>query len=213
MEVWTEDETRLGLKPITRRVWAPKGHRPVTNGQTRYHWLYVYGFVRPKTGQLFRVFMPRVKTELMSQALLEFAATADPYHKKLLVLVVDNAGWHVSKTLDVPNNVVLYRLPPCTPELQPIEPLWPLLARPWPIADFAISAISKTSSAAAATIWPSIPRSFAAAPASVECSPFDCYGSVQDGINCQGDDHMKWAARLGWTNWSRSRVTYQLGVH
>jgi hypothetical protein len=27
VEVWTEDETRLGLKPITRRVWAPKGRR------------------------------------------------------------------------------------------------------------------------------------------------------------------------------------------
>jgi transposase len=127
VEVWTEDETRLGLKPITRRVWAPKGLRPVSNGQARYRWLYVYGFARPKTGQLFRVFLPRVKTELMSQALLEFAAAADPYRKKRLVLVVDNAGWHVSRKLDVPNNVVLYRLPPCTPELQPIEPLWPLL--------------------------------------------------------------------------------------
>jgi transposase len=127
VEVWTEDESRLGLKPITRRVWALKGQRPVSNGQTRYRWMYVYGFAEPKTGKLFHVFLPRVKTEFMSQALLEFAASADPYRKKLLVLVVDNAGWHIAKKLVVPKNVILYRLPSCTPELQPIEKVWPLL--------------------------------------------------------------------------------------
>jgi hypothetical protein len=127
VEVWTEDETRLGLKPITRRVWALKGERPLANGQARYQWLYVYGFAEPKTGKLFRVFLPRVKTELMSRALAAFVASADPTGKKILVLVVDNAGWHIAKKLVVPPNVLLHRLPPCTPELQPIETLWPLL--------------------------------------------------------------------------------------
>jgi len=127
VEIWTEDETRLGLKAITRRVWALKGQRPVSNGQSRYQWLYVYGFAEPKTGKFFRVFLPRVKTELMSRALVAFAAAIDPRGKKILVLVVDNAGWHIAKKLVVPSNVVLHRLPPCTPELQPIESLWPLL--------------------------------------------------------------------------------------
>jgi len=43
------------------------------------------------------------------------------------VVLLDNAGWHVAKRLAVPADVVLYRLPPCAPELQPVEPLWPLL--------------------------------------------------------------------------------------
>jgi hypothetical protein len=30
VEVWAFDEHRLGLKPITRRVWARKGQRPIT---------------------------------------------------------------------------------------------------------------------------------------------------------------------------------------
>ena len=127
VEVWAEDEARLGLKPITRRVWAVRGRRPVSNGQTKYQWMYVYGFAHPKTGRLFHVFLPRVKTELMSQALAEFAAWADPNGDKLLMLLVDNAGWHIAKKLVVPPNVILHRLPPCTPELQPIEPLWPLI--------------------------------------------------------------------------------------
>ena len=50
VEVWAQDEARLGLKPITRRVWSLKGRRPRSCGRTRYQWLYLYGFVRPETG-------------------------------------------------------------------------------------------------------------------------------------------------------------------
>jgi hypothetical protein len=57
----------------------------------------------------------------------EFARRADPQGRKLLVLLLDNAGWHIAKRLAVPPNVALYRLPACTPEVQPVEPLWPLL--------------------------------------------------------------------------------------
>src|SRR5205823_5526540 len=53
VEVWAEDEARLGLKPITRRVWWLKGCRPRSSGRTRYEWLYVYGFARPRTGEPF----------------------------------------------------------------------------------------------------------------------------------------------------------------
>jgi hypothetical protein len=63
----------------------------------------------------------------MAAALDAFARWADPGGAKLLVLLVDNAGWHVAKRLTPPPNVVLHRLPSSTPELQPIEPLWPLL--------------------------------------------------------------------------------------
>lgn len=63
----------------------------------------------------------------MEAALAEFARWADPAGAKVLVVLVDNAGWHIAKRLGVPPNVVLHRLPPCTPELQPAEPLWPLV--------------------------------------------------------------------------------------
>ena len=44
-----------------------------------------------------------------------------------MVLVVDNAGWHTAERLVVPANVRLHLLPPCTPELQPVEPFWVLV--------------------------------------------------------------------------------------
>ena len=127
VEVWAEDEARLGLKPITRRVWWLKGCRPASSGRTKYEWLYVYGFARPKTGETFTVILPRVKVERMAEALAAFAAHADPGGEKILVLVVDNAGWHTAKRLAVPANVRLHFLPPCTPELQPVEPFWALV--------------------------------------------------------------------------------------
>jgi len=125
--VWAEDEARLGLKPITRRVWWLRGRRPTSSGRTKYEWLYVYGFARPATGDTFTVILPRVKAERMAEALAAFAARADPGGKKVLVLVVDNAGWHTAKRLAVPANVRLHFLPPCTPELQPVEPFWALV--------------------------------------------------------------------------------------
>jgi hypothetical protein len=125
--VWAEDEARLGLKPIARRVWALRGRRPRSNGRTRYDWLYVYGFTRPRTGQTFTVILPRVNAERMGDALAAFAAHADPEGRKVLVVLMDRAGWHVARRLVVPPNVVLHFLPSCTPELQPVEPFWPLV--------------------------------------------------------------------------------------
>jgi hypothetical protein len=127
VEVWAEDEARLGLKPITRRVWWLRGGRPRSGGRTKYEWLYVYGFARPATGETFTAILPRVNVGRMADALAAFAAHADPDGTKLLVLVVDNAGWHAAKRLPVPANVRLHFLPPCTPELQPVEPFWALV--------------------------------------------------------------------------------------
>jgi transposase len=127
VEVWAEDEARLGLKPITRRVWWLRGCRPTTCGRTKYEWLYVYGFARPATGETFTAILPRVNVDRMADALAAFAAHADPQGRKVLVLVVDNAGWHRAKRLAVPANVRLHFLPPCTPQLQPVEPFWGLV--------------------------------------------------------------------------------------
>jgi hypothetical protein len=59
--------------------------------------------------------------ELMGEALAAFARWADPEGRKVLVLLVDNAGGHVAKDLKVPANVRPFGLPPCMPELRPAE--------------------------------------------------------------------------------------------
>lgn len=125
--MWAEDEARLGLKPIARRVWSLRGHRPRSNGQSKFESLYVFGFAHPATGRNRTLIRPKANTGTMGEALADFAGWADPGGDKVLVVIVDNAGWHVAGKLAVPPNVVLHHLPSCTPELQPAEPLWPLV--------------------------------------------------------------------------------------
>ena len=127
VELWAEDEARLGLKPIVRRVWSLRDRRPTACGRTRYEWLYVYGFVHPASGRNLELILPSADADWMGLALAEFARWADPGGEKLLVVLVDNAGGHVAGDLRVPPNVRLFHLPPCTPELQPAEHLWPLV--------------------------------------------------------------------------------------
>jgi hypothetical protein len=125
--LWCEDEARLGLKPVARRVWALAGTRPTSNGRHQFASLFVYGFTHPKSGRSRFVILPKANTEHMGRALAGFASWADPEGRKVLVLLVDRAGWHIAKKLTVPSNVVLHHLPSCTPELQPAEHLWPLV--------------------------------------------------------------------------------------
>jgi len=127
VEVWAEDECRIGLVPIVRRVWAPKGQRPAAPHEIKREWLYVYGFARPGTAEMFWLLLPELTAEWVSAALSEWARWADPQGKKRLVLVWDGAGGHTAKSLVVPEQVELVALPPYTPELQPVESAWPLL--------------------------------------------------------------------------------------
>jgi DDE superfamily endonuclease len=136
VELWCEDEARLGLKPLARRVWALRGQRPSSSGRQRYQSLYVYGFARPATGQNRCWLLPKAKAALLGEALADFARWADPQSQKVLVLLVDRASWHTTGKLAVPNNVRLFHLPSCTPELQPAEPLWPLLRESLANRDF-----------------------------------------------------------------------------
>ena len=126
VEVWAFDEQRIGLKPILRRQWAPKGQRPIAVGQHRYAWLYLYGFVHPSTGAVVWFVCTTVDTDLLSAVLAAFAQAVGAGKGKLVVLVLDQAGWHVSDRLVVPDGIVLEFLPSYTPELQPAERLWPL---------------------------------------------------------------------------------------
>jgi transposase len=128
--LWAEDEHRLGLLPVVRRVWAPKGQRPIAHVRRTYQWLYVYGFVRPSTGQSWWCLLPTVAVPAMELALATFAhdERIDATHRA--VLVVDQAGWHTSPGLVLPDGIDLVFLPSASPELQPAERLWPLVDEP-----------------------------------------------------------------------------------
>ncbi len=83
---------RLGLKPVIRRVWAPKGQRPVARVRRRYEWLYLYAFVRPSTGEVRWLILPTVNVEVFSLALSQFAKEVGASKERRLLLVLDQAG-------------------------------------------------------------------------------------------------------------------------
>ncbi len=127
VEVWCEDEHRLGLKPIIRKVWSPIGQRPMVKVHQRYEWTYLYAFARPKTGEVHWLVLPTVNAEVFSMALESFSSEVGAGKRKRILLVVDGAGWHTAKKrLRVPEGIHLEFLPSHSPELQPAERLWPL---------------------------------------------------------------------------------------
>lgn len=128
--VWFFDEHRVGLKPILRKVWALIGSRPIAVVQHRYEWLYVYGFVKPKTGETLWYLIPRVNTKWLTLVYESFARDAGISHDRLLLLVQDNAGWHRSQKVKIPVGITLEFLPAYSPELQPAERLWSLVDEP-----------------------------------------------------------------------------------
>jgi transposase len=130
VEAWAQDEHRLGLKPLLRRVWARRGERPLAPVHHRYEWLYVYGFLRPKTGESFWLILSTVNKELFSMALWEFAKWVGAGRDKRVVLAIDQAGWHTSKDVTLPEGLHLLLLPSHSPELMPAEKLWPLVDEP-----------------------------------------------------------------------------------
>lgn len=126
IELWSEDEHRIGLKPIIRRIWCKKGQRPLITVQHRYKWTYVYGFVCPQNGQTFWLLLPRVAAYVWSTVLAEFAAAMGAGPNKRIILVLDQAGWHRSDEVVIPEGLHVVFLPPYSPELQPAEHLWTL---------------------------------------------------------------------------------------
>ncbi len=77
------------------------------------------------TGESSALITPTVNTDYMNEHLRFISEQVGP--NRHIVLVLDQAGWHVSKSLKVPNNITLLHLPPYSPELNGIERLWAYL--------------------------------------------------------------------------------------
>ena len=119
VEVWANDEHRIGLKPLLRRVWAKRGQPFVAPVEPRYQWSYLHGFVRPHDGATFWWLTSWVDVQAGNMVLREFAAWLGCGPRKKVLLVVDCAGWHTGDHVELPQGLELVFLPPRSPELQP----------------------------------------------------------------------------------------------
>lgn len=129
IELWFQDEARVGQKNKITRRWARRGTRPSAPHDQRTQSAYIFGAICPAEGKGAGLVMPHCDTPAMTAHLAEISATVAPGAHAVVIL--DQAGWHMSKALVVPDNITLLPLPPRSPELNPVENIWQYLRENW----------------------------------------------------------------------------------
>ena len=125
VEVWFQDEARVGQQGTLTRIWARRGTRPRAPRDRRFTWAYLFGAVCPARGAGAALVLPAVNVEAMNEHLIEIGKRVSA--GAIALLVVDGASWHSAPKLAVPENIVLLKLPPYAPELNPTENIWEYL--------------------------------------------------------------------------------------
>ena len=86
--------------------------------------------MQPISGETFWSVLNGVSKPFCAALLALFAREAGAGRERIVVLGLDNAGWHTAPNLVVPDGIRLVYLPRYSPELQPAEHLWPVLDEP-----------------------------------------------------------------------------------
>jgi len=122
IKVFFGDEAGFEGDPRPRQRWVKRGSRPTQpyhGGHVRQN---VVGAVNPQDGQLVSLIVPHSDTEVF-QAFLDTMAKEVPAAHGRVVLVLDNASWHKSASLNW-HHIESKFLPPYSPDFNPIERLW-----------------------------------------------------------------------------------------
>ena len=125
IEIWFQDEMRVGQKNGLVYQWAKKGTRPRQPKDQRYANAYVFGAICPARDTGTALVLPYANADAMQHHLDDISRyVAAGAHA---VLTLDKAGWHTTRKLHVPANISLLHLPPTSPELNPTENIWQYL--------------------------------------------------------------------------------------
>jgi transposase len=129
IEVWFQDEARIGQKNKITRRWARRGTRPRAASDQRTASTYLFGAICPEEGKGAGLVLPFCNRTTMALHLAEISqAVAQDAHA---VLLMDQAGWHSSAKLEVPDNITIVLFPPRSPELNPVENVWQFMRDNW----------------------------------------------------------------------------------
>lgn len=137
IEVWFGDEARVGQKNKITRRWAKRGTRPSAPRDQRTASAYIFGAICPEKGEAAGLVMPWCNTEAMNPGsspgqALQLAAISDKVSPgRHAVLLLDQAGWHLTPRLVVPDNISIVPLPAKCPELNAQENVWQFMRDNW----------------------------------------------------------------------------------
>jgi DDE superfamily endonuclease len=102
VDIWSQDESRVGQQGSLTRIWAKRGTRPRKVRQQQFISTYIYGAACHDTGESFALILPYANTQAMNKFLEELSLTIQG--NRHIALLTDNAGWHTAKKLTVPSN-------------------------------------------------------------------------------------------------------------
>ena len=129
IEIWFQDEARIGQKNGLVRQWARRGTRPRQPADQRYDNAYLFGAICPARGVGAALALPYADTDMMQLHLDEISCNvAKGAHA---VVLLDRAGWHITSKLDMPENITPIFLPSRAPELNPVENVCQYLRANW----------------------------------------------------------------------------------
>ena len=92
VEVWFQDEARVGQQGTHAYVWAPIGARPLMVRDNRHDSAYIFGAICPGRGVGAAMITPAANTEMMNLHLAEISTQVAA--SATAALICDGAGWH-----------------------------------------------------------------------------------------------------------------------
>lgn len=121
VNLYFQDESRFGLMTCIGKCIAAKGVQPIVKYQHRFKNVYLWGAYSPIDGDDFVWETDAVNLHFF-QSYLNDLSKHRPNEFK--IMVIDNAGFHATKNIEIPNNIFLLNIPPYSPELNPCEQIW-----------------------------------------------------------------------------------------
>ena len=98
-----------------------RGIKPIVKYRHAFKNTYLYGSYSPVNGDSF-VWEINGTDSIIFEAYLQAFSRYKPEEFK--VIVIDNAGFHSTKNIEIPPNIRLLNIPPYCPELNPCEKIW-----------------------------------------------------------------------------------------
>jgi hypothetical protein len=121
VNLFFQDESRFGLITKQKRVITAKGVKPIGKYKHSYLYKWLWGSFSPITGESFCMTTDGVSKDLFINYLTDFSKQKPD---ELKIIVIDNASFHSTKDIILPENIVLLPIPPYSPELNPAERIW-----------------------------------------------------------------------------------------
>ena len=122
VDIWLQDEARFGQQNTTTKLWAETGSRPCAVKQQQFEYAYLFGSVCITNGASEAMVVPYVNKEIMTSHLQQISDRT-PIDRHA-VIIMDGAGWHTDDIDAGFKNLTIIKLPPYSPELNPIEQVW-----------------------------------------------------------------------------------------